>query len=206
MASQDIDELPNLNQEESDLAALLVAGPNQEGRAHIMAEVETLLRTIDALRTRLQQAQEELVQQKELIDLGSQAVARLHAEVDVLRAERDAAIERGEVLALLNEQVATEAEKAGLGHLPTPVAVEQLRERAEAAEALVRKAAGKAKEAQALAKQAIPYLQVVVDVCGELQRALAPTEALRAVRAKHRTPPSGEHRSPQSGQALKEVK
>ena len=27
-----------------------------------------------------------------------------------------------------------------------------------------------------------------------------PAEALRAVRAKHRTPPSGEHRSPQSGQ------
>lgn len=32
----------------------------------------------------------------------------------------------------------------------------------------------------------------------------APAEALRAVRAKHRTPPSGEHRSPQSGQARQE--
>ena len=53
MVGQDIDELLNLNQEESDLAALLIAGPNQEGRDHLVVEAETLLRTIDGLRAQV---------------------------------------------------------------------------------------------------------------------------------------------------------
>lgn len=132
-----------------------------EELAAMQKDMETLRRNpldmqreITDLQRQLREAQEELGRLRQLRSDGRAALDMTCEANARLTAQRDAAIERGETLALLNEQVATEAEKAGLGHLPTPVAVEQLRERAEAAEGRCRIWQGKARAAEKLFKAA----------------------------------------------------